>query len=386
MSDTPLLQLPLLDAAQAQKHVTHNEALLLLDALVHLSVLSRTLAAPPAASDGARYLVPTAPTGAWAGQAGKLALAQGGGFQFLSPRAGWRAWVEDERRLLLFDGNSWLDILNPPEFANLRRIGINATADDVNRLTVASPAVLFTHAGSDQQVKLNKNAAANTASLLMQSNWSGRAEMGLTGDDDFRIKVSADGAAWRDGLAINRATGAVSFPNTVGARMLFNQALTLQGPGFAAESYLGGSAIALPAGALRVGARYRASFDVSKTAAGLATPVVTLRFGVAGALTDQALAVLTFPAQTAIADDGMFSIDVTFRNVGATAVVQVAGTLIHTQNPGGLSAAPVAVRRATSAGFNSALANAVIGLSINGGAGAAWSVPQVMASLENIVI
>jgi hypothetical protein len=391
MSDTALLKLPLLEAAQAQKHVTHNEALSLLDGLVHLSVISRTLASPPASpADGARYLVPAAPSGSFAGQAGKLALAAGGVLLFLTPRSGWRLWVEDESKFLMFDGSAWRDLLAFQEFANLLRVGINATADNVNRLSVASPSVLFSHAGSDQQLKINKNAAANTASLLYQTNWSGRAEMGLAGDDDFRIKVSADGSTWRDAILVNRTTGAVALPNTAavppGARLVFNQSLSAQGPGFAADSYLAGSAIAVPAGALLAGSRYRLIFDVTKTAAGVASPILTLRFGTAGSVADAALASLTFPAQTAVVDEGLFSLDVTFRSVGSgtAAVVQAVGALIHTQSAAGLANSPGPVRRATSSGFNSTLAGAIIGVSVNGGASAAWTVSLAQASLENI--
>lgn len=391
MSETALLNLPLLEAAQAQKHVTHNEALLRLDGLMHLSVISRTLAAPPAGfADGARYLVPASPTGGFAGQAGKLALAAGGAFLFLSPRAGWRLWVEDEARLLLFDGTAWRDLLAFEEFANLQRLGVNTTADNVNRLAVASPAVLFTHAGNGQQLKINKNAPADTASLLYQTDWSGRAEMGLSGDDDFRVKVSADGALWRDAILVDRNTGAVSLPNTpavqAGAKLLFNQSLASQGPGFAVDTYVAGSEIAIPAGALQAGSRYRLVLDVSKTAAGTTTPILRLRFGTAGTLADAALAALTFPSQTAAADDGRFSIDVTFRSVGSgtSAVVQMVAALTHSLSASGLASSPGPVRRAASSGFNSALAGAVIGLSINGGASAAWTISLVQASLENI--
>ena len=59
MSDaTTHLLLPYILAAQAQKHVTHNEALRLLDGLVQLSVLDRDLTAPPGSpADGDRYIV-----------------------------------------------------------------------------------------------------------------------------------------------------------------------------------------------------------------------------------------------------------------------------------------------------------------------------------------
>lgn len=74
MDETPNLKLPYILPSQAQKHVTHNEALRLLDAVVNLSVKSRSLTAPPAApSGGARYIVTSPATGAWSGKNGMVA-------------------------------------------------------------------------------------------------------------------------------------------------------------------------------------------------------------------------------------------------------------------------------------------------------------------------
>lgn len=95
-------------------------------------------------------------------------------------------------------------------------VGVNATADTTNRLSVASPASLFNHEGAGHQVKVNKNAAANTASFLFQTGFSGRAEIGTTGDDDFHFKVSPDGTAWKEGIKIDKSTGAVTFPSGSG--------------------------------------------------------------------------------------------------------------------------------------------------------------------------
>jgi hypothetical protein len=114
---------------------------------------------------------------------------------------------------------------------SLPQLGINATADTTNRLAVSAAATLLNHAGAGHQLKINKAAAAQTASLLFQDGFSGRAEMGLAGTDDFSIKVSANGAAWNNALSINRTTGAVTFPNsTIGGGASVRQAEIDFGP------------------------------------------------------------------------------------------------------------------------------------------------------------
>jgi hypothetical protein len=108
MSETANLGLPLLMAAQAQKHVTVNEALARLDALAQIVLRSRTQALPPAsARDGDAYAVPAGAGGDWAGQAGRLALRVNGGWEHVAPRTGWRGWIEDERQPAVFDGVAW---------------------------------------------------------------------------------------------------------------------------------------------------------------------------------------------------------------------------------------------------------------------------------------
>jgi hypothetical protein len=123
MSDSPLLGLPYLAASQAQKHVTHNEALSMLDGLIHLAVVSRVLATPPEGPvDGARYLIAASPTGDWAGHVGEVALRMEGAWRFFTPREGWRLWVSDEDVLVIFDGASWSEISTPTEPQNLSQL------------------------------------------------------------------------------------------------------------------------------------------------------------------------------------------------------------------------------------------------------------------------
>ncbi|PWJ12926.1 DUF2793 domain-containing protein [Jannaschia seohaensis] len=201
---TPLLDLPLIQEAQAQKHVTHNEAVAALDALVLPVALDADRTAPPAApAEGDRHLVAAPATGVWAGRDGTLAAFSNGGWVFHLPRAGWRVQVLAEAAERIFDGAVW---------ARPAMLGLNATADATNRLTVAAPATLLSHEGAGHQIKVNKAAPSDTASLLFQTGFSGRAEMGLAGSDDFAVKVSADGATFHDGLAIAAATGAVRLP------------------------------------------------------------------------------------------------------------------------------------------------------------------------------
>lgn len=107
MADTANLRLPLLAPSQAQKHVTVNEALGRIDALAQLVLISRTVGAPPAAVEGDCYGVPAGASGLWAGQGGAVAVFRAGGWDFVTPRAGWRAFIADEGREALFAGGEW---------------------------------------------------------------------------------------------------------------------------------------------------------------------------------------------------------------------------------------------------------------------------------------
>lgn len=208
---TPVLNLPYILPSQAQKHVTHNEAIRLLDVIVQLSVTARSLSTPPASpAQGDRYIIPTGASGDWAGQGGKIALFENGAWQFFTPLAGWTAWVVGEQVLASYTGGAWASQADGP--FNVGQLGISATPDAVNRLSVSSQATLLNHAGAGHQVKINKAAAGDTASLLFQTGFSGRAEMGTMGSDDFAVKVSADGSAFVTGLSIAADTGQVTLP------------------------------------------------------------------------------------------------------------------------------------------------------------------------------
>lgn len=349
MTDTPNLVLPYLAANQSQKHVTVNEALRRLDALVQITVQSTAVATPPGApTEGQRWIIPASPTGAWAGHAGQIAAWQDGTWAFYAPLDGWTAIDISTDTLLLYNAGTGIwtglitgvfsdavftlqDDIDPTKQARFQIAGFTAgatrvftlpdvsssvavlsgvaqtfqntttfsatsvtvgsstaastlglgtgattsgvnktvnigtagvsgsttnvtigsavagalgtltinsptvtfsstvsaiamaaanvsalylglggaTADATNRLSLNAPASLFNNAGAGHQVKVNKAAATDTGSFLFQTGFSGRAEFGLVGSDDFQIKVSADGATWFNALQLERTSGRV---------------------------------------------------------------------------------------------------------------------------------------------------------------------------------
>ena len=212
MTNTPNLSLPYLAAAQAQKHVTVNEALSLIDALAQMAVNSVGATSPPGApAEGERHIIGSGATGAWVGWDNSIALLSGGAWLRLIPQTGWLAWDVSASELLIWNGSAWGTYV--PSLQNLPGVGIGTSSDATNKLAVSAAATLLNHAGNGHQLKINKATAGDTASLLFQTNWSGRAEMGTAGNDDFSIKVSADGSTFHEALRVNGNTGAASFPN-----------------------------------------------------------------------------------------------------------------------------------------------------------------------------
>ena len=221
MTDTANLGLPCIEGGQAQKHVTHNDALRILDTLVQLAVLDRDLTAPPGSpSEGQRWIVKTG-AGAWTGHDNAIAAWQDGAWQFSAPQTGWLAYVVDEGTLLVWSGAAWVDALAAlTSLNNMALLGVGTTADATNPFSAKLNNILWVaktiaeSGDGDLRWKMSKESASNTLSMLFQDNYSGRAELGLTGDDDFHFKVSPDGSSWSDGIVIRNSSGQVELPNT----------------------------------------------------------------------------------------------------------------------------------------------------------------------------
>ena len=112
--------LPEISASQAQKEVTHNTALHMLACVVGAPIITRTSTAPPGSPiDGGLYYVPTSPTGAWSGQAGKLALYFASALTFITPATGAVLHSTEDKQPMRWTGSAWV--------AALEKIGTSTT-------------------------------------------------------------------------------------------------------------------------------------------------------------------------------------------------------------------------------------------------------------------
>lgn len=222
MTDTTNLELPYLEAAQSQKHVTHNEALTMLDAIVHISVIDTSYTEPPGTpnvAEGQRYIVATGGTGAWSGWDNSIAAYQDGVWVEYVPVEGWLAWDQANEQLLVFNGAIWENVNTMAlSIGAIALLGINgATADSTNRLSVNSPGVLFNRETDTFALTMNKQAAGNDNVIYFQTGFSTRVIMGNSGDDDFILKVSPNGSDFYTSISIDKDTGNMGVGTTADA-------------------------------------------------------------------------------------------------------------------------------------------------------------------------
>lgn len=195
MSNTANIALPLLQPAQAQKHVTVNEALAILDGVACLTLKSATQSAPPVnLVDGETYFVAAGGTGGWSGQDGKLAVASNGGWVFVTPAAGWRGWIEDIAAEAMFDGTAWrvgavavapggaASVFEVLEFDHV------VSAGATNSIAAVIPAQCFVH---------GVTARVTTALTGALTGW----RIGVAGSDDrYGTGYGLAAGSWARGL------------------------------------------------------------------------------------------------------------------------------------------------------------------------------------------
>ena len=106
---TERLKMPLLAAAQAQKEVTHNEAIALADIAIQAviqAVAPPTVPVSPAI--GQCWVIGIAPTGAWAGRAGQIAAWTSGGWRYVAPFEGMHVWSIADATIVRRTSSAWV--------------------------------------------------------------------------------------------------------------------------------------------------------------------------------------------------------------------------------------------------------------------------------------
>lgn len=189
MADTEQLNLPLLSPSQAQKHVTVNEALTRLDGMVQLRLVSVTTPIPPAVfSDGDCYGVPTGATDAWVGQDGQVAIASNGGWDFITPRLGFRAFVLDAGAEAIHDGSNW----------RVGGVTLTANGAGLRMLSIESDVVI------------TPGSIVTTAPLIperaMVFGVTGILTAAITGASAWRIGVAGDDLRYGSALVTAQGT------------------------------------------------------------------------------------------------------------------------------------------------------------------------------------
>lgn len=164
-----------------------------------------------------------------------------------------------------------------------------------------------------------------------------------------------------------------------------NYATASSAAGFAADTYVANSSLTQNAlGTARAGRIYLWRLIISKTAAGTATPIITVRVGTAGTTADTARLTFTWGAGTAAIDRGEVELEAMFTSVGAGTSAVLRGKANWTTNlqTTGLTSTVKALQ-VVSSGFDSTVANSVIGLSYNGGTAAVHTIEWVTASTDD---
>ncbi len=203
---TARANLPLIAPGQAGKTITHNEALLMIDALMHLTVLEVVNTPPePEIDNGQCVRIGDIPSGIFAGHANDVAQYDNNVWRYFTPKPGWQAYNLAEEQLDVFDGQSW-NPLSDKENVEVTRLGIGTPPDPTLTLNAYGDASLF-GGGSGHQVKINRTLNTDTAALLFTTAHAGQAEIGLTGSEGLSIKLSDDGQNWEMAMTFDPNTG-----------------------------------------------------------------------------------------------------------------------------------------------------------------------------------
>jgi len=194
MDITPNLELPYIMAAQAQKHITHNEAVRALDALVQIVVADMDLTVPPSSPlNGDRYIPASGASGAWVGKEGQIAAFQDNVWIFYQPQEGWLVWVSDENQLYVYDGTNWT-VYSGSGFGSASAT-LNSGANGAStRFELAEEELILSGAFMDSTIVIPDRAIVFAVST--------RTTLAITGATSYDCGIAGEIAKYGGSLSI----------------------------------------------------------------------------------------------------------------------------------------------------------------------------------------
>jgi len=316
---TPRLLIPYLSTSQSQKEVTHNDALNILDAWVQASVVSRTVATPPGSpTEGVLYVVGASPTGAWAGQAGKLAQYLSGAWLFKSPFEGAHVWVQDEGARYTYISSAWT-ASGAVITRGIRTITASAslTAGDSGKAIILNPT-------ADIDIKLPGSSAIGAGWVASLKRINATGNVAIRGSDNRLTQSNVfSNAAWTKS---NTVIGGTAVTGPVGGTTAFEiQENTTNASHDCSQSYTKPAGIVTVVGSVYLKADER-TFGILMIDDGTGANRVQLRANLSTGAVDFSNAVGTF----SIASSSVTNVGNGWYRLILTATVPTAsGTVRH---------------------------------------------------------
>lgn len=144
-----------------------------------------------------------------------------------------------------------------------------------------------------------------------------------------------------------------------------------------------GSQIVIPPQGFQAGTKIRWVIDMNKTATGVAARSLFLRVGAAGTTGDAAIATVTLPLGTAVADQGKLTVEWTVQTIGAAATSRLSTHFMHQLTATGFMTVAMNYQHITPATF-STVTSGLLYAALSFTTGAAEVLNIIQASAEVI--